>query len=50
MFDSTSTEKKPTSFAVHLSMKYEILKQKNVTSTMLEILYCHVSGKVKKKT
>jgi hypothetical protein len=48
VFENAYTEEKPTSVAVHLSMKYERLKQKNVTSTRLVILYCHLNGKVKK--
>jgi hypothetical protein len=46
MFESTYTEKKLTSLAVYLSVKYERLEQKNVTSIGLVILYCHLSGKV----
>jgi hypothetical protein len=40
--------KKPKLLAVYLSMKYERLKEKNVTSVGLEILYCHLSGNYNK--
>jgi hypothetical protein len=48
MFESTYTEKKPSSLGVHLSRKYEGSEQKNVTSIRLVIFYFHLSGKVKK--